>query len=214
MSFDYTTVDLPVKDVIPQIEKELSASNTLIVKAPPGAGKSTLLPLALMDTPWLEGKKIIMLEPRRLAAKTIEVKATVDLKQEERQEEFMKGATATEAKVVRTRAHKAVRKAEKEAVLAANRAAALAGPPVAIQAEAIRHAAEVATAAAVHIGSENEEDDADDDDVFKAAEEMVVEASATDPPLFREGAAHQESPVLHPRTQAWVTCPAYTLAKT
>ena len=71
MSFDYTTLDLPVKDVIPQIEKELSASNTLIVKAPPGAGKSTLLPLALMNSPWLEGKKILMLEPRRLAAKTI-----------------------------------------------------------------------------------------------------------------------------------------------
>ncbi len=71
MNFDYNNIDLPVKDVIPQIQKELSNSNTLIVKAPPGAGKSTLLPLALMNSAWLKGKKILMLEPRRLAAKTI-----------------------------------------------------------------------------------------------------------------------------------------------
>jgi len=71
LKFDYNKIDLPVKDVIPDIQKELSVANTLIVKAPPGAGKSTLLPLALMNSPWLEGKKILMLEPRRLAAKTI-----------------------------------------------------------------------------------------------------------------------------------------------
>ena len=41
------------------------------MNAPPGAGKSTLLPLTLLDEPWLAGKKIILLEPRRLAAKTI-----------------------------------------------------------------------------------------------------------------------------------------------
>jgi len=41
------------------------------VHAPPGAGKSTVIPLALLDSHWLEGKKIIMLEPRRLAARTI-----------------------------------------------------------------------------------------------------------------------------------------------
>lgn len=70
-TFDYNTIDLPVKDVIPSIQKELSSGNTLIVKAPPGAGKSTLLPLALLGSLWLEGKKILMLEPRRLAAKTI-----------------------------------------------------------------------------------------------------------------------------------------------
>lgn len=71
MAFDYNSIDLPVKDAVPEIQKELAASSTLIVKAPPGAGKSTLLPLALMNEPWLEGKKILMLEPRRLAAKTI-----------------------------------------------------------------------------------------------------------------------------------------------
>jgi len=45
--------------------------NTLIVHAPPGAGKSTLIPLVLFEEPWLDGKKILMLEPRRLAAKSI-----------------------------------------------------------------------------------------------------------------------------------------------
>lgn len=58
-------------DIIPSVKEGLVHNNTLIVNAAPGAGKSTLLPLALLDEPWLEGKKIIMLEPRRLAAKTI-----------------------------------------------------------------------------------------------------------------------------------------------
>ncbi|MBL4624928.1 MAG: ATP-dependent helicase HrpB [Flavobacteriales bacterium] len=71
MSFDYNSIDLPVKDVIPDIQKGLANSSTLIVKAPPGAGKSTLVPLALLDDAWLKGQKILMLEPRRLAAKTI-----------------------------------------------------------------------------------------------------------------------------------------------
>ena len=71
MKFDYQKIDLPVKEVIPKIKQVLLNSNTLIVKAPPGAGKSTLLPLALMEEDWVEGKKILMLEPRRLAAKTI-----------------------------------------------------------------------------------------------------------------------------------------------
>lgn len=71
MGFNYNDIDLPVKEVIPSIEKELATANTLIVKAPPGAGKSTLLPLALLNAPWLKGKKILMLEPRRLAAKSI-----------------------------------------------------------------------------------------------------------------------------------------------
>lgn len=53
------------------MREQLSKENTLIVNAPPGAGKSTLLPLALLNENWLGNKKIIMLEPRRLAAKTI-----------------------------------------------------------------------------------------------------------------------------------------------
>ena len=71
MNFDYNKIDLPVKDVIPKIKEELNNASTLILKAPPGAGKSTLVPIALMEELWLSGKKILMLEPRRLAAKTI-----------------------------------------------------------------------------------------------------------------------------------------------
>ncbi|MBB6610616.1 ATP-dependent helicase HrpB [Pontibacter sp. Tf4] len=71
MPFNPFTIDLPVREIIPAVREHLAAQNTLIVNAPPGAGKSTLLPLAILDEVWLTGQKIIMLEPRRLAAKTI-----------------------------------------------------------------------------------------------------------------------------------------------
>ncbi|QHL85972.1 ATP-dependent helicase HrpB [Nibribacter ruber] len=71
MPFDPFTIDLPVREIIPSVREHLAEQNTLIVNAPPGAGKSTLLPLALLDEAWLQGQKIIMLEPRRLAARTI-----------------------------------------------------------------------------------------------------------------------------------------------
>jgi ATP-dependent helicase HrpB len=71
MPFDPFSIDLPITEVIPEIKKCLSEQNTLIVNAPPGAGKSTLLPLALMNEKWLGGKKILMLEPRRLATKAV-----------------------------------------------------------------------------------------------------------------------------------------------
>lgn len=69
--FDPSSIDLPVAEIIPAVKKSLSATPTLIIQAPPGAGKSTLLPLALLDEPWLAGKKILLLEPRRLATKSI-----------------------------------------------------------------------------------------------------------------------------------------------
>jgi ATP-dependent helicase HrpB len=61
--------DLPVARVIPDLILALTSAKRAILKAPPGAGKTTFVPLALMDQPWLAGKKILMLEPRRLAAK-------------------------------------------------------------------------------------------------------------------------------------------------
>ncbi|WP_296705688.1 DEAD/DEAH box helicase, partial [Algoriphagus sp.] len=70
-NFDPLSFDLPVAEIIPQVKTQLSLANSLIIQAPPGAGKSTLLPLALLNEPWLEGKKILMLEPRRLATKSI-----------------------------------------------------------------------------------------------------------------------------------------------
>ena len=71
MPFDPYKIDLPVTEIISLVKEHLNSKNTLIVNAPPGAGKSTLLPLALINETWLNNKKIIMLEPRRLAAKTI-----------------------------------------------------------------------------------------------------------------------------------------------
>ena len=71
MQFDLSNIKLPVTEVIPEIQQILQEKNSLIVSAPPGAGKSTVLPIALMNESWLREKKIIMLEPRRLAARTI-----------------------------------------------------------------------------------------------------------------------------------------------
>ena len=71
MSFSLPHFDLPVADIIPAVKSHLLTRSTLLVQAPPGAGKSTLLPLALLQEPWLEGKKILLLEPRRLATKSI-----------------------------------------------------------------------------------------------------------------------------------------------
>lgn len=71
MAFDYSNIQLPVSDIISEVQKTLKNESTLIIGAPPGAGKSTLLPLALFEEAFLNGKKIIMLEPRRLAARSI-----------------------------------------------------------------------------------------------------------------------------------------------
>ncbi|MFN3403965.1 MAG: ATP-dependent helicase HrpB [Cytophagaceae bacterium] len=62
---------LPILEILEQIRGNLNNNNTLILQAPPGAGKSTVLPLELMNEPWLQNKKIIMLEPRRLAARSV-----------------------------------------------------------------------------------------------------------------------------------------------
>lgn len=60
---------LPIDAVIDELKARLIASPHVVLIAPPGAGKSTRVPLALLDEPWLEGKRILMLEPRRLAAR-------------------------------------------------------------------------------------------------------------------------------------------------
>jgi ATP-dependent helicase HrpB len=61
----------PILEVVPSLRSHLENQNIVILQAPPGAGKSTVLPLELMNEAWLNGKKIIMLEPRRLAAKSV-----------------------------------------------------------------------------------------------------------------------------------------------
>ncbi len=60
---------LPVDQVIPDLRSALQQSNTVLLSAAPGAGKTTRVPLALLNEPWLAGQRIIMLEPRRLAAR-------------------------------------------------------------------------------------------------------------------------------------------------
>ena len=59
----------PIDDLLPDIRDSLAAHPRLVLEAPPGAGKTTRVPLALLDAEWLAGRKIIMLEPRRVAAR-------------------------------------------------------------------------------------------------------------------------------------------------
>ncbi|WP_173983231.1 ATP-dependent helicase HrpB [Magnetospirillum sp. SS-4] len=60
---------LPIDSVLPEIRAALAASSSLVLQAPPGAGKTTRVPLALLDAGWLAGGRILMLEPRRIAAR-------------------------------------------------------------------------------------------------------------------------------------------------
>jgi ATP-dependent helicase HrpB len=60
---------LPIDAVLDELGRALDAGNTAVLVAPPGAGKTTRVPLALLDAPWIAGTKIIVLEPRRIAAR-------------------------------------------------------------------------------------------------------------------------------------------------
>ncbi|GLK74372.1 ATP-dependent helicase HrpB [Ancylobacter dichloromethanicus] len=60
---------LPIDDALPALTAALRAGNAAVLVAPPGAGKTTRVPLALLDEPWVAGRKILVLEPRRLAAR-------------------------------------------------------------------------------------------------------------------------------------------------
>lgn len=63
------TARLPIEQVLPRLRHVLRSGTGAVLQAPPGAGKTTRVPLALLDEPWLEGRGIVMLEPRRLAAR-------------------------------------------------------------------------------------------------------------------------------------------------
>jgi len=65
-SFD---TPLPIDAVLDELARTLAGNNAAVVVAPPGAGKTTRVPLALLDEPWVKNRKIIVLEPRRLAAR-------------------------------------------------------------------------------------------------------------------------------------------------
>ena len=64
-----TLPDLPVAEALPRLRAALDQTRQAVLAAPPGSGKTTLVPLALLDEPWLKGKRIVMLEPRRIAAR-------------------------------------------------------------------------------------------------------------------------------------------------
>src|SRR5476651_1036326 len=60
---------LPIDDALGELTAALRANNAAVLVAPPGAGKTTRVPLVLLDEPWAQDKKILLLEPRRLAAR-------------------------------------------------------------------------------------------------------------------------------------------------
>jgi len=60
---------LPIDDALPRLTAALAANNCAVLVAPPGAGKTTRVPLVLLDEAWATNKKILVLEPRRLAAR-------------------------------------------------------------------------------------------------------------------------------------------------
>ncbi|RVU85988.1 ATP-dependent helicase HrpB [Leucothrix sargassi] len=64
------SLNLPIEAVLDTLKQRLAERHEVVLEAPPGAGKTTLVPLSLMNEPWLAGKKILMLEPRRIATKS------------------------------------------------------------------------------------------------------------------------------------------------
>ena len=64
-----TEPTLPILEALPELLAALARSARVVLEAPPGAGKTTAVPIALLDQPWLAGKKILLLEPRRIAAR-------------------------------------------------------------------------------------------------------------------------------------------------
>jgi len=63
--------DLPIKEALPALTGALMGHRGVLLEAPPGAGKSTIVPIVLLQSPWLDGQKILMLEPRRIAARAV-----------------------------------------------------------------------------------------------------------------------------------------------
>ncbi len=62
---------LPIEEALPALRRALAEGSGAVLTAPPGAGKSTVVPLALLEESWAAGKRLLMLEPRRLAARAV-----------------------------------------------------------------------------------------------------------------------------------------------
>src|SRR4051812_37533537 len=73
---------LPIDPVIPDLLRVLDEGGAAVLQAPPGAGKTTRVPLALLDRPWLAGRRIAVLEPRRLAARAAAARMAATLGEE------------------------------------------------------------------------------------------------------------------------------------
>ena len=69
MSTSLPPTDLPVEACLPELQQALADHRQAVLTAEPGAGKTTIVPLRLLDEPWLAGRTIVMLEPRRMAAR-------------------------------------------------------------------------------------------------------------------------------------------------
>ncbi|WP_276366038.1 ATP-dependent helicase HrpB [Chryseolinea sp. H1M3-3] len=72
----------PVEQVIGELTQQLQQQPIVILQAPPGAGKSTILPLLLLNESWLQGQKMVMLEPRKLAARSVAIRMARLLKED------------------------------------------------------------------------------------------------------------------------------------
>jgi ATP-dependent helicase HrpB len=72
---------LPIDEILGDVRASLRARNSLVLVAPPGAGKTTRVPLALLDAPWRGDNKIILLEPRRLAARAAAARMAATLRE-------------------------------------------------------------------------------------------------------------------------------------
>lgn len=72
---------LPVEEVLPELRARLAAGHNAVLVAPPGAGKSTVVPLALLEEPWTRGQRILLLEPRRLAARAVASRMAATLRE-------------------------------------------------------------------------------------------------------------------------------------
>lgn len=70
---------LPIDAILPSLRQALGERDEAVLEAPPGAGKTTRVPLALLDEPWLAGQGILMLEPRRLAARAAAERLAAEL---------------------------------------------------------------------------------------------------------------------------------------
>ena len=74
-------IRLPIDEVLPELRSALRRTNAVVLQAAPGAGKTTRVPLALLDEPWLQGSRILMLEPRRLATRAAARRMGVTLRE-------------------------------------------------------------------------------------------------------------------------------------